>query len=282
MRILLLLGIALVPAIAQTPFVHLTNSTRPAGSDFQIGDRYEIVIAGPPNQPVSVRTTMQGRTDWGPVIGSTDSRGRWSTAGQFQARDFGDWTEVWTVGGKLASPALHFFVGAPCLKGGEGRSGGSGPNRFVTCETTGGTQTFVTPSDTDPFRTPDGRVIAGRLQSNVTPDQYRAEILQYFITAPRRSDQEASSVSLQSSRGGLGDEAGNLIANLIGLNALNEDETRNLLSMIHAAFEKPETIPQSAKEPCRTLLLLRSLAAATDQEALKQQIAETIAYVQTR
>ena len=33
----------------------------------------------------SVRTARQGRTDWGPVIGSTDWNGRWSTVGQFES-----------------------------------------------------------------------------------------------------------------------------------------------------------------------------------------------------
>ncbi len=76
MRILLILGLAAVPAIvpamAQIPIVQLTNVTRPASSDFQTGDRFQIVITAAANQPVSVRTTMKGRTDWSPVIGWTD------------------------------------------------------------------------------------------------------------------------------------------------------------------------------------------------------------------
>jgi len=108
MRVLLILVVAGIPAAAQEPEVRLTNATRPASTDFQIGDRFEIVITGTAGQPVSVRTTMNGRTDWGPVIGRTDSSGRWSTAGQFDRGDFGDWSEVWTVGGKLASPSFIF------------------------------------------------------------------------------------------------------------------------------------------------------------------------------
>jgi hypothetical protein len=279
MRVLLILTVAVVPVIAQSPVVQLTNATRPARNDYQIGDRYEIVITGAARQPVSVRTTMKGRTNWGPVIGWTDMRGRWATTGQFEKSDFGDWTEVWTVGGKLARPAIDFSVGAPCLKG--GRSGGSGPNWFLTCETAEGRQTFVTPSDTEPFRTPDGRVVPGRMQSNMTPEQYHAEIIQDLITS-RRKDVGTGQISLQSSRGGLGDEAGDLIMNLVGVNALNEDETRNVLSIVRALFEKPESIPQSARRPSRTLLLLRNLADSTDQEGLKQQIAETMAYLQAQ
>jgi hypothetical protein len=33
--------------------VPLLNASRPAGRDFQIGDRFEILITGAPNQPLS-------------------------------------------------------------------------------------------------------------------------------------------------------------------------------------------------------------------------------------
>jgi hypothetical protein len=115
MRALLILAIAVAPAVAQQRAVLLTNSTRPAGTDFQIGELFEIVVTAAADQPVSVRTTMKCRTDWGSVVGWADLSGRWSTTGQFEKGDFGDWNEVWTVGGKLASPALHFSVGAPSL-----------------------------------------------------------------------------------------------------------------------------------------------------------------------
>ena len=175
MRVPLLLVLAIIPAAAQSPLVRLLNASRPISRDFQVGDRFEILITGAPSQPVSVRTSMHGRTDWSPIIGSTDSTGRWSTGGQFEKSDFGGWREIWTVGGKLASPAIQFSVNAPCLPGGQGRSSISGPNIILSCETTEGTQTFVTPSLSDPFRTPDGRLIPGRslipgvITSCVTP-----------------------------------------------------------------------------------------------------------------
>jgi hypothetical protein len=272
MRILLVLAVAVIPIVAQSPVTQLTNATRPGSKDFQIGDRFEIVITGAANQPVSVRTTMQGRTDWGPVIGWTDLSGRWSMTGQFEKDDFGDWSEVWTVGGKLASPAVHFSVGAPCLKGGQGFAALSGPNMALTCETAEGRQTFVTPSDTEPFRTPDGRLVSGRMRSNMPAEQYHAEIMQSLIT--RRASEARS--------GQHGDEAGDLIMKMIGPNALNEDETRNVLSIIRAAFERPEFIPQAAKDPSGTLILLRNLADSTGQESLKLLIAGTIAYVQAK
>ncbi len=107
------------------------------------------------------------------------------------------------------------------------------------------------------------------------------EILEHLITG-REEDMKEARISLQSSRGGLGDETADLISTLIGVNALNEEETRNLLAIIRAAFEKPETIQPLAKNPSRTLLLLRHLTDFTNKDSLKREIAETIAYVQAR
>jgi hypothetical protein len=122
-------------------------------------------------------------------------------------------------------------------------------------------------------------LIPGR-RTEETPGQYHTEIIQDLIAGG--TEMRADRISLQSSRGGLGNETADLISKLIGVNALNEDETRNSLAIIRAAFEKPETIQPSAKEPSRTLLLLRHLADFTDQDSLKREIAETIAYVQAR
>ena len=48
------------------------------------------------------------------------------------------------------------------------------------------------------------------------------------------------------------------------------------------AIEKPENIQPTAKEPSRTLLLLRHLADITDPGNLKREIDATIAYFQAR
>jgi hypothetical protein len=279
MRVLAILVLAIVPVIAQSPLVRLLNSSRPSSTDFNIGDHFEILITGAPNQPVSVRTTRQGRTDWSPVIGSTDSIGRWSTGGKFEKSDFGDWNEVWTIGGKLASPGIHFSVRAPCLPGGQGQSVVfvSGPNMSLNCETTDGTQTFVTPSQADSFRTPDGRLVNGRA-SEQTQEQYHTEILQYLMA----NGMGTTPVALQSKRGGRGDETADLISTLIRVNALSEDETRNLLAILRAAFEKPENLRPSVRTPSSTVRLLRHLADITDPGNLKREIDETIAYFQAR
>jgi hypothetical protein len=271
MRLLLTLTLAVASALGQSPVVQLTNVTRP-GNDFQIGDRFEIVITGAAGQPISVRTTMHRRTDWGPIIGWTDTTGHWSTSGQFEKRDFGDWSEVWTVGGKLANPALHLWVGAPCLKDGRGFAASTGCCTVMTCETVLGRQTFATPSEPDSFRTPDGRLIPGRMRSSMTAEQYDAEIIESLIV----------SGGGEMHPGRLGDEAGALIAKMIGVNALSQEETRNVLSIIRAAFEKPESIPEEAKVPSQTLLLLRKLWDAAEQADLKHEIAETMAFVQAR
>ena len=273
-RILSVLAVAVTSAVAQGPIVRIANPTRPAGNDFRIGERYEIVISAVAQQPVSVRTTRNGRTDWSPVIALTDMHCRWSTGGRFEKGDFGDWSEVWTVGGKLAAPAIHFSVGAPCLSSGQNMISQIGRNRAQTCETPEGRQTFVTPSDAEPFRTPAGRVVPGRAHANRGAEQIRAEVIQDFIVG------EGEQVRWKYT--GTGDEAGNRILKLIGMNALSENETRKVLSIIRVAFERPERIPPGSKDPFRTSLLVRQLADSTDQESLKQQIAETMAYVQAQ
>jgi hypothetical protein len=278
MRNLIVLLIAMIPAAAQTPLVSLVNTSHPATSTFQVGDRFEVLVTGTPNQPVSVRTAINGRrTDWGPVIGSTDSTGRWSTAGQFEKRDFGDWHEYWTVGGKLASPAVEFSVNAPCLPGGWGMAASTGGHTVLSCDTAEGKQSFVTPSAPDPFRTPDGRLVPGSSIEHETQDEYQRGVLQESITGRR---QVTDPVSLRSSRGARGDETAGLIANLIGVNALNESEIRNVISIVRSAFAKPETLAPGTSYPTRSLKLLQHLAEFTSDTSLQRQIAETLEYLQ--
>jgi hypothetical protein len=272
MRCLLFLAVTAIPVLAQSPTLRISNMSRAGSTDFQVGDRFEIVISAAPNQPVSVRTARMAHADWGPIIGWTDSSGRWSTTGQFEKNDFGDWNEVWTVGGKLANPVVQFPVGAPCLKDGHGFLSMSGPNTALLCDTAWGPESFRTPSDPDPFRTPDGRLIAGRERSSMTADQYQAEIMQYSITS------HPSDIRNRE----LGDAAGALIAKIIGVNALTEEETRNVLSVLHAAFEKPDGIPVEARDPSATVLLLLNLENSASEKSLKQQIAETLAFVQAQ
>jgi hypothetical protein len=277
----LALAMVVIPAAAQNPLVRIINTSHPAGNVFQVGDRFEVLVTGAPNQPVSVRTAMNGRrTDWGPVIGSTDSTGRWSTAGQFEKSDFGDWREVWTVGSKLASPAVQFSVNAPCLPGGWGMASSTGGHTALTCDTAEGRQTFVTPSAPDSFRTSDGRLVPGSSIGHETQDMYQTGVLQDIITG---QEPYTGTLALQSSRGGgRGDETAELISNLIGVNALNESEIRNVLTIVRLAFAKPDNIASGANYPARSMKLLRHLADLTGDSSLQRQIAETLEYLQTR
>jgi hypothetical protein len=276
---LLLVVLLVFPAFAQSPSARLINATRP-GHDFQIGDRFEILITGAPqNKPVSVRTTTNGRTDWGPIIGLTDIDGRWSTTGKFERADFGDWSEVWTVGGKTANPIIQFSVNAPCSK--EGKMSAIVMNRHtsLTCDTAEGRQTFVTQSYSLPFRTPDGRAIPARVRAELTAEQYQEETMEYFTT--RRDAQNASSGRWPVARQ-RGDAAAALITKIIGPNALSEDEILNVLSVIRGAFKRREVIASSELNPSKTLILLSALSSSNDPEGLQRQIAETIAYVRTQ
>jgi hypothetical protein len=257
MRFLLVLAVAVTPAAAQGPAVRMTNVTGPASNDFRIGDRYEIAVSALAQQPVSVRTTRNGRTDWGPVIALTDTNGRWSTTGQFEKGDFGDWSEVWTVGGKLAVPVIRFSVAAPCLSSGLNMISQMSLARSQTCETSEGRQTFVTSSGA---------------HVNMSAEQMRADVIQTFILGERER--------VRSRDTGRGDQAAHRILELIGVNALSENETRKALSIVRVAFERPERILPGSSGSSRTSLLLRQLADSTDEGDLKQQIAETMAYVQ--
>jgi hypothetical protein len=279
MRVLFALLMVVIPAAAQNPLVRILNSSRPASSVFQVGDRFDVLVTGAPNQPVSVRTTMNGRTGWGPIIGWTDGTGRWSTAGQFEKNDFGSWYEVWTVGGKLASPVLQFSVNAPCLPGGRGMAFTSGPNVMQTCETAEGSQSFSTSPGSNSFLTSDGSLVPRSSIGQEAQDVYQMGILQHLITA---QGQSRGPVALWSSRGSRGDETAELITNLIGVNALSEGEIRNVLSIVRNAFAKPETLAPGTKYPARSLQLLRHLADLTDDSSLQRQIAETLEYVRTR
>ena len=104
-------------------------------------------------------------------------------------------------------------------------------------------------------------------------------ILQEWITGQQPY---TGTFGLQSSRGGRGDETADLIANLIGVNALSEGEIRNVLTIVRVAFARPDNLAPGAKDPARTLNLLRHMTDFADQGSLRREIAETMEYVQSR
>ena len=266
-RTLSIFALFVTSLAAQNAAVKITNVSRPGSTDFQVGDRFEVVVTGAPNLPVSVRTTRQGRTDWGPVIAYTDASGRWSTEGQFEKQDFGEWRETWTVGGMVANPVIAVSVGGGCQPGGRGLMNQSGPNVALFCDTATGQQSFVTPSDGDSFRTPDGRVIAGRVRSSETADEFHANMISEMITGGHIRPGKILSGSVS------------LIGDVIGVNALTDKEIQTVIAISHAVFEGQ----YRAKTAIPSLIaLLQHLASETDLPSLKQQLAETIAFVQAQ
>ncbi len=256
-------------AMAQPPIVSMRNLSRPV-ADFQVGDRFEITVVAGPHQPISVRTTRLGSgTDWGPVIASTDAIGRWSTKGSFEKADFGYWKEVWTVGGKVANPVVSFDVGAPCIQGGQGFMFVSGPNIRQTCDTPGAPQQmFATPSLGDSFRAPDGRVVAGENQSNQSAEEYHLKIMQEMV----EGDLPSQPVQLAA-------EAGDLIAKLIGVNALTDKETRNALAIVRSAYAPLSQFRATEAQKPSMVALLERLADGAEEQGLRDEVASTIEFV---
>jgi len=262
MRAILIFALAAIPALAQNPVAQIVNLTRGGTTDFQVGDRFGIVITAWANEPVSVRTTRNSVTDWSLVIGWTDQSGHWATQGQFEKSDFGQWSQGWTVGAKLTAQPLQFFVTGSCLPGRPGSMSTSGPNIALNCETAAGEQTFVTQSFGDSFRTPDGRVIPGLVTHGGTPEQRMSIVI------------EEGGPS-----GQVGDAAAALITKVIDANTLSEREIRNVIQIIRMAFQNLDHNSPTSN-PIATVALLKQLTNQTELESLKKEIAATIAFVQ--
>ena len=62
-ELLKLSAIATTSLLAQSPVLQVTNTCRPGSTDFQMRDRFQITIITATNQPISVRTTRDGRSD---------------------------------------------------------------------------------------------------------------------------------------------------------------------------------------------------------------------------
>ena len=252
MRLLVVFFVGALAAAAQTPTAKIVNTSRSGSSDFKVGDRFEIVVTGRANQPVSVRTTRNyASTDWGPVVGWTDTSGRWSTTGEFAKADFGAWEKALTVGDQLASPVVSFSVAAPFIPGGAGMIFTSGPNVVMSCETATGMQTYATPS-LDIFG----------LQ---TPEQTIGDLIE------------------QSGGGGSGqhgDDAAIVIAKVVGANVLSDREIRNVLSIIGHAFQNRGVVPPTVNPA--TIQLLQSLMTEAQTDSVKQEISKTVVFVQSQ
>jgi hypothetical protein len=96
---------------AVPPRVSLTNLTHPNLSpNFAVGDTYRMTISGAPNQPVTMVQTANGVTTT-QAFGNTDSYGNLIVDYVEQTGNIGTYTQVWSVAGVQATPAVSFVVG---------------------------------------------------------------------------------------------------------------------------------------------------------------------------
>jgi hypothetical protein len=109
----------------------------------------------------------------------------------------------------------------------------------------------------------------------LTAEQYHGQVMQHYLM-DGGLDEDAS-----LGTGMNGDAAGRAIATLIGPNVLTDQETLRVLTIVRAAYRKVETVLIEDRAPVRTLELLRRLVEMAETDGLKQQIHETIAYVQS-
>jgi hypothetical protein len=105
--------------------VTFTNLTR-ASSGLQVGDTWRIDITGPPNSPVAVTSTQNGKSLGTTPMGKTDASGRYSLTASADASTVGDWREMWTVG-TAAAPLLAFTVAAASAQTSGGGSSAGAP-----------------------------------------------------------------------------------------------------------------------------------------------------------
>jgi hypothetical protein len=240
-------------AAAQSPTAKIVNTSQSGSSEFKVGDRFELVVTGRANQPVSVRTTRNyASTDWSPVLGWTDTSGRWSTTREFAKADFGPWEEAWTVGDQLANPVVSFKVDAPCISGGSGHDFVfvSGPNIVMSCETATGKETYATPSLD--------------ISARETAEQTMGNLIE----------------SSNGNGGQHGDDAAVLITKVIGASVLSDREIRNVLAIIGSAFQNRNVVPPTVNPA--TMQLLQRLTAEAQSDGLKQEISQTAAYIQSQ
>ena len=93
------------------PTLQLTNLTHPnLGLNYLVGDTYRLTITGAPNQPVTMVQTANGALS-NQSFGNTDAYGDLTVDYLEQTANIGSYTQVWSVGGVQASPALSFTIG---------------------------------------------------------------------------------------------------------------------------------------------------------------------------
>ena len=118
-RFLVLASSALFLALAgcSTPSVPSTaqvkNLSRPGAADFVVGEKYEVVVTGTPDQVVLCAASQNASPPAKATFGRTGKNGRFSLTGTMQQLHLGLWTEQWQVGGVKAAPFTFEVKPAP-------------------------------------------------------------------------------------------------------------------------------------------------------------------------
>ncbi len=88
-----------LPSTAQ-----VKNLTRPGASDFVVGEKFEVVVTGTPDQVVMCAASQNSSPPAKGTFGRTDKNGRFSLTGAITQIHVGEWSEQWQVGGVKAAP----------------------------------------------------------------------------------------------------------------------------------------------------------------------------------
>jgi hypothetical protein len=122
-----------------SPSFAFTNLTSGDNTNFKVGDRWQILVTGPPNAPVSFNGGRNGENQVHPM-GSTDSTGKFTLNGQMGQGEIGDWAEAWRVNNQIvASFSFHVLpsssVTTPSSTPGTGTGTGSGSRQTTQSST---------------------------------------------------------------------------------------------------------------------------------------------------
>jgi hypothetical protein len=107
-------------AVANVVF---SNVSRP-GQPIAVGDKWQIIVTGPPGSPVSVASTQNGNSLGSTPMGSIAGNGQLVVGATADAGTVGNWSEVWTIGSTQAN--LTFTVSAAPSGSGSGSGAGTG------------------------------------------------------------------------------------------------------------------------------------------------------------
>lgn len=94
-----------IPALSYNPTFNFTASGHSVGDSWQIS-----ISGGKPGDIVSATSSQNGTNNGSQNFGKIDSSGNFSLSGVFGASTIGNWTEQWSVGGKVIGNANFTIV----------------------------------------------------------------------------------------------------------------------------------------------------------------------------